>query len=55
MGEPENLARRRAAGWLELKEIVDPFDTRPLLCERVETANGLFPSDLGPPKKGMRP
>ncbi len=38
-----------------IEEIIDPRDTRPLLCEWVENAYRLLPSQLGPKKRGMRP
>ncbi len=38
-----------------VEEIIDPRDTRPLLCEWIETAYKLLPSQLGPKKRGMRP
>jgi acetyl-CoA carboxylase carboxyltransferase component len=45
----------RTAEIFGVEEIIDPRDTRPLLCEWVETAYRLFPSQLGPIKRGMRP
>ena len=38
-----------------VEEIIDPRDTRPLLCDWIETAYRLLPSQLGPRKRGMRP
>ena len=38
-----------------IEEIIDPRDTRPLLCDWIETAYRLLPSQLGPKKRGMRP
>ena len=38
-----------------IEEIIDPRDTRPLLCEWIENAYRLLPSPLGPKKRGMRP
>ncbi len=38
-----------------IEEIIDPRDTRPLLCEWIQTAYRLLPSQLGPKKRGMRP
>jgi acetyl-CoA carboxylase carboxyltransferase component len=38
-----------------IEEIINPVDTRPLLCEWIETAYRLLPSQLGPKKRGMRP
>ena len=38
-----------------IEEIIDPRDTRPLICEWVETAYRLLPSELGPKSRRMRP
>jgi acetyl-CoA carboxylase carboxyltransferase component len=38
-----------------VEEIVDPRDTRPLLCEWIEMAYKLLPTQLGLKKRGMRP
>ena len=38
-----------------VEEIIDPRQTRPLLCEWVQDAYRLLPSELGPKKRGMRP
>lgn len=38
-----------------IEEIIDPRDTRPLLCEWIDTAYRLLPSELRPKKRGMRP
>ena len=38
-----------------VEEIIDPRETRPLLCEWIETAYRLLPSELGPKKRRMRP
>jgi acetyl-CoA carboxylase carboxyltransferase component len=38
-----------------IEEIIDPRDTRPLLCEWIENAYRLLPNQLGPKKRGMRP
>ena len=38
-----------------IEEIIDPRDTRPLLCEWIENAYRLLPSQLGTKKRGMRP
>ena len=35
-------------GVFGIKEIIDPRDTRPLLCEWIGTAYDLLPSTLGP-------
>jgi hypothetical protein len=45
----------RTAEIFGVEEIIDPRDTRPLLCEWVETAYYLLPDQLGPIKRGMRP
>jgi acetyl-CoA carboxylase carboxyltransferase component len=38
-----------------IEEIIDPRDTRPLLCEWVATAYGLVASAPGPKRRGCRP
>jgi acetyl-CoA carboxylase carboxyltransferase component len=45
----------RTAEAFGIEEIIDPRDTRPLLCEWVETAYAVLPSELGPKKRGVRP
>jgi acetyl-CoA carboxylase carboxyltransferase component len=45
----------RTAEIFGVEEIIDPRETRPLLCEWVQTAYRLLPSQLGPIKRGMRP
>jgi len=45
----------RTAEIFGVEEIIDPRETRPLLCEWIETAYKLLPSELGPKKRGMRP
>ena len=45
----------RTAEMFGVEEIIDPRETRPLLCEWVETVYRLLPSQLGPKKRGMRP
>ncbi|MCX7982377.1 MAG: hypothetical protein N2572_05660 [Syntrophales bacterium] len=45
----------RSAEVFSIEEIIDPRDTRPLLCDWIETAYRLLPRDLGPKKRGMRP
>jgi acetyl-CoA carboxylase carboxyltransferase component len=45
----------RTAERFGIEEIIDPFETRPLLCEWVETAYRLLPSQLGPKRRGLRP
>jgi acetyl-CoA carboxylase carboxyltransferase component len=43
----------RTAERFGIEEIIDPRETRPLLCEWVETAYRLLPSELGPKRRGM--
>ncbi|GIT33321.1 MAG: hypothetical protein Ct9H300mP3_08520 [Gammaproteobacteria bacterium] len=38
-----------------IEEIIDPRDTRPLLCEWVETAYKNLPQNLGVKERTMRP
>ena len=45
----------RTAEAFGIEEIIDPRDTRPLLCEWVHTAYGLLPSELGPKSRACRP
>lgn len=45
----------RTAEAFGVEEIIDPRDTRPLLCEWVETAWKLLPSRLGVQRRGTRP
>ncbi len=45
---------KTAEGFM-IEEIIDPRDTRGLLCDWVETAYRSLPSDLGPKQRGMRP
>jgi len=45
----------RTAEAFGVEEIIDPRDTRPLLCEWVETAYEVLPSELGPKRRGCRP
>ncbi|HSR12308.1 MAG TPA: carboxyl transferase domain-containing protein [Thermodesulfobacteriota bacterium] len=45
----------RTAEMFGIEEIIDPRDTRPLLCEWVETAWKLLAGELGPKRRGMRP
>ncbi|HML16455.1 MAG TPA: carboxyl transferase domain-containing protein [Bryobacteraceae bacterium] len=45
----------RTAEAFGVEEIIDPRDTRPLLCEWVEQAYSLLPSELGPRVRSMRP
>ena len=52
-----NLARSpiRTAEAFDIKEIIDPRDTRPLLCEWVHQAYEIIPTQLGPRLRAMRP
>jgi acetyl-CoA carboxylase carboxyltransferase component len=45
----------RTAEAFGVEEIIDPRDTRPLLCDWVELAYELLRTDLGPKRRGMRP
>jgi acetyl-CoA carboxylase carboxyltransferase component len=45
----------RTAEAFGIEEIIDPRDTRPLLCEWVETAYQRLPAELGPKRRGCRP
>ncbi len=45
----------RTAEFFGIEEIIDPRDTRPLLCEWLESAYRLLPSEIGPKKRGIRP
>lgn len=45
----------RTAEHFGIEEIIDPRDTRPLLCEWVKDAYALLPELLGPSSHGMRP
>jgi acetyl-CoA carboxylase carboxyltransferase component len=45
----------RTAEMFGVEEIIDPRETRPLLCEWIETVYRLLPSQLGPKRRGMRP
>jgi acetyl-CoA carboxylase carboxyltransferase component len=45
----------RTAEAFGIEEIIDPRDTRPLLCEWVATAYESLPSALGPKRRGCRP
>ena len=45
----------RTAEAFGVEEIIDPRDTRPLLCEWVEQVYAMLPSDLGPRVRAMRP
>jgi acetyl-CoA carboxylase carboxyltransferase component len=45
----------RTAEIFGIEEIIDPRHTRPLLCEWVENAYRILPTQLGPKRRGMRP
>ncbi|MDQ0272641.1 acyl-CoA carboxylase subunit beta [Cytobacillus purgationiresistens] len=45
----------RTAEAFGVEEMIDPRDTRPLLCEWVKDAYELLPQQLGPYQHGMRP
>jgi len=45
----------RTAERFGVEEIIDPRDTRPLLCEWVRDAYALLPEQLGRPLFGTRP
>jgi len=45
----------RTAESFGVEELIDPRDTRKLLCEWAQTAYRLLPSSLGPKSRGMRP
>jgi acetyl-CoA carboxylase carboxyltransferase component len=45
----------RTAESFGVEEIIDPRDTRPLLCEWIETAYRVLPAELGAKRRGMRP
>jgi hypothetical protein len=45
----------RTAEAFGIEEIIDPRETRPILCDWVETAYGVLPMQLGPKTRGFRP
>jgi acetyl-CoA carboxylase carboxyltransferase component len=45
----------RTAEGFGIEDIIDPRDTRPLLCEWIATAYERLPSELGPKYRGCRP
>ena len=45
----------RTAEAFGIEEVIDPRDTRPLLCEWVKLAYELLPSQLGPKARTSRP
>jgi len=42
-------------GMMGVEEVIDPRDTRPLLCEFAEQAQAVSETQLGPKYRGMRP
>jgi acetyl-CoA carboxylase carboxyltransferase component len=44
----------RTAEAFGVEEIIDPRDTRPLLCEWIETAYRMLPAELGPKARTLR-
>jgi acetyl-CoA carboxylase carboxyltransferase component len=45
----------RTAERFSVEEIIDPRDTRPLLCEWAQRAHELVAYELGPTSRGLRP
>ena len=45
----------RTAEAFGIEEIIDPRDTRPLLCDWVAGAYDVLPAELGPKRRGCRP
>ncbi|HVB20655.1 MAG TPA: hypothetical protein VNG51_01740 [Ktedonobacteraceae bacterium] len=45
----------RTAERFGIEDIINPRDTRPLLCEWVHDAYALLPTQLGRPSHGTRP
>ncbi len=45
----------RTAEAFGIEEIIDPRDTRPILCEWAESAYDVLPSQIGPKPRGTRP
>ena len=45
----------RTAEAFGVEEIIDPRDTRSLLCDWIETAYENLPTELGPKLRGCRP
>jgi hypothetical protein len=45
----------RTAEGFGVEEIVDPRDTRPLLCDWVRLAYDTLPASLGPTARALRP
>ncbi len=49
------LSPFRSAEAFLVEEIIDPRETRPLLCEWIDAAYRLLPSQIGPKRRGVRP
>jgi acetyl-CoA carboxylase carboxyltransferase component len=45
----------RTAEGFGVEEIIDPRDTRPLLCDWAHLAYDVLPAEVGPKRRGMRP
>ena len=45
----------RTAEAFNIEDIIDPRDTRPLLCDFIESAQGVLKTQLGPPASPYRP
>ena len=45
----------RTAEGFGVEEIIDPRDTRPLLCDWVHLAYDILPTRVGPKTRGVRP
>ncbi len=45
----------RTAEGFGIEELIDPRDTRPLLCDWVALAYELLPTDVGVKRRGLRP
>ncbi len=45
----------RTAESFEVEDIIDPRETRPILCEWVERQQSRLRAELGPKRRGMRP
>lgn len=45
----------RTAEAFGIEEIIDPRDTRPILCDWIEMAYELLPAERGPKRRGCRP
>ena len=61
--EIENRLKKRASplrtaagfGPMGLEDVIDPRDTRPILCEFIKQAWEVTATQLGPKNRGMRP